>query len=51
MCIARGRFDPAVTEEPVDNGQAFAERQRQRPGSESMTQMVDPGGRQTGPRR
>ena len=28
MRIARGRFDPAMTEEPADDRQAFAERKR-----------------------
>ena len=30
MCIARSRFDAAVTEEPADDRQALAERERPR---------------------
>ena len=30
MRIARGRFHPAVTEEPADDRQPFAERERPR---------------------
>ena len=39
MRIARGSLDPAVTEEPADDRQAFAERQR--PRSEAVPDVVD----------
>ena len=30
MCVVGGGFDPAVTEEPADDRQAFSERERPR---------------------
>ena len=38
VCVARGGLDPAVTEEPPDDRQAFAERQRSR--SEAVPKVM-----------
>ena len=40
MRVARGRFDPAVTEEPADDRQALAERER--PRGEGVSHIVEP---------
>ena len=39
MSIARGRFDPAVTKEPADDRETFAERQR--PRSKAVPDVMD----------
>ena len=40
MRIARGRLDPAVTEQPADDRQPLAVRER--PRGEGVTEVVDP---------
>ena len=39
MCVARGRLHPAVTEQPADDRQALAERER--PRGEGMSDVMD----------
>ena len=38
MCVARGRLNPAVTEQPADDRQPLAERKR--PRGEGVTYIV-----------
>ena len=46
--VARGGFDPAVTEEPADDRQALAERER--PRGKGMTDVMDANVVEPGPR-